>query len=133
VARLFALSPEKFGRSCKDCKTFVYDERSGRQSPDRTKPGESLRRTRQMGDPPCHECGKTVGLEVRHYTNATDPPDWCYRTFRHWRTMEAVEWQVPEAADPIIQRNALYFNAVRDAQHRGRDAGLLEMLGLLRR
>lgn len=133
VARLFSLTPEKFGRSCKDCKTFVYDERSGRRSPDRSRPGESMRRTRTMGDPPCHECGKTIGLEVRHYSFAHDPPDWCYKTFRHWRAMEAIQWQASEASDPIIRRNALLFNAVRDAQQRGRDAGILEVLGLVRR
>lgn len=92
-----------------------------------------MMRMKAMGDPPCHECGKTIGLKVRHWTTANDPPMWCYNTFRHWRTMEAVKWHAKESTDPIVRRNALLFSSVRDSMDRGRAGAVIDMLGLLRR
>lgn len=133
VARLWWLTPEKFGRSCRDCVTFIYDELSGRRAPDKTGAREFMMRTKKMGDPPCHECGKTIGLALRHYSVAPDPPTWCYRVFRHWRSMEAVRWNFAQDIDPIVKRNATLFSAVRDAMDRGRAGALIEMLGIIKR
>lgn len=82
----------------------------------------------KRSDPPCHECGKTVGKSERHWRYATDPPLWCYRTFRHWLTCRAVG-TVPD--NPIVHRNAYYFSEVAHWSEMGKGNQVLEVLGLI--
>lgn len=117
----------KFGRDCGDCRLHHYDEETGRPKLSRVSNYKLPMFRSKRDDPPCHDCGKTVGMEERHWRNAIDPPDWAYRAFRHWRTCRAVGGFPP---DRIVFRNALAFDSVREASESGRGAGLLEVLGL---
>lgn len=133
VARLWFLDGSKYGRSCRDCRTMVYDEETGRPAPDRTKPGLALPMFRPKGsDPPCHDCPKTIGQESRHFTAAVDPPAWCYRAFRHWRECNAVAWSGPDAADKLVRRNAALFQSVKDSVEQGRTGAILQLFGARR-
>lgn len=140
VARLYHLDRAKFGRTCEECAASVFDESTGRVRLDRTRsrPGRPVPLARdKRTEPPCHECPKTVGLEVRHWSHLKaeggDPPEWCYHTFRHFRRCEAVQWQTPDAADHIVQANAERFAAVRRDAESGRNEGLLVALGILKK
>lgn len=132
MARLWWTDFAKFGRTCLDCRTYQFDETTGKKTPDRTKAREGLPMLRVKSvDPPCHDCSKTVGLTVRHWLGATDPPGWAYRAFKHYRTCKAVRWHVPAATDPIVQRNAALFDGLWDVIEQGRSAGVLEILSLV--
>lgn len=137
VARLFHSDTAKYGRSCTDCRTWKY-ESSGRVALDRTKrlPSGELDPDAWMPmpagvDPPCHDCGKTVGLRVRHWKHAPDPEWWHYKAFRHHQKCRAVNWAGPDAADPIVRRNAELFRMAEDAAASEDQAGMLVTLGLL--
>lgn len=143
VARLFFLDPPKYGRTCAECVRFVFDEDTGRRADDKTRRHPltlaPVPLERGKTDPPCHACPKTIGLEVRsrHWRELArlgrgDPPDWCYRAFRHWQRCAAVAWRVADADDPIVGRNADLFAGVREGAERGRNEGLLAALGLLK-
>jgi len=135
VARLYLLDRPKYGRSCSDCRKYQYDPDSGQVKED--KAGRPLLMPRLRGreiDPPCHACPKTIGLRVRHWRGAADPPPWAYQTFRHFLECRAVGWQVPDAADPIVRRNAKIVEGVEASIAAGRADGIEAMLaGLMTR
>ena len=143
VARLYCGDPTKYGRSCQDCKRWVYDADTGRRALDKTKrlpdggqdPGAFLPMPK-TSDPPCHTCAKTVGMEPsrRHWRfGPPDPPEWCYRAFKFFLRCRAVNWQTPHAGDPVVMRNAELFQGVLEAHERGQHLGMLTALGLLKR
>lgn len=135
VARLYYTDAARFGRSCLDCRRWLH-EADGSRREDRTKttPGNPVWLPLPRGtDPPCHTCGKTVGLKVRHWRFAPDPPEWCYRAFYHYRQCRAVGWSTPDARDPIVRRNAVAFDAVRESAEEAGDRAVLISLGLLKR
>lgn len=130
VARLFFGDPVKFGRDCRDCREYVYDESTGKREMSRVS-GYTLPMYRPAAaDPPCYECGKTVGLKVRHWRQVSDAPWWAYRAFRFWQQCRAVR-EYPR--DPIVRRCAWIFDGVEEAHRSGRSTGVLEVLGLLLR
>lgn len=139
VARLFHSDFAKYGRTCDDCRRWKF-ERNGRVALDRTKrlpsgeqdPDGWLEMPPGV-DPPCHDCGKTVGLAVRHWSNVTEPGWWHYKAFRFVQRCEAVNWQTPAANDPIVRRNAELVRMAADASEREDQTGLLVVLGLLAR
>ena len=129
AARLYFSDPPKYGRDCLDCRRNNYDETTGKVKMSRVS-GYTLPMLR-IGSPPCHECGKTVGLEPRDrvWANATEPGPRAYRAFRFWLECRAVgEWP----RDPIVRRFASACAMVEEAVRNGRSAGVLEVLGLVR-
>lgn len=133
----------KFGRTCGECVLYQYDEATGKPAADRTKRALPLADERRLlrrskgHTPPCHECGKTVGLDERHWRfvrdAGLDPPESAYRAFGLFRQLDAVGWPAAEAADPIVRWAACLFRAIRDAAAQGRNEHLLTALGLLGR
>jgi len=140
VARLFHTDYPRYGRSCEDCRTWKY-EKDGRVALDRTKRREDGTQDRddpafwlrmpEGVDPPCHDCGKTVGLQVRHWSGVSEPEWWHYRAFRHHQRCKAVNWQTPDSVDPIVQRHAELFDMVAEAKGREDQTGMLLVLGLM--
>lgn len=137
VARLWYMDRPKWGRSCRDCRTYQYDEATGLTKDDRRKSHAGLPMMRPKGaDPPCHECPKTIGLATRHWRalgDRGDPPAWCYTTFRHWRELAATGFSGagPAAADRVVRRNAAMFAAVERDVQTGRSEGVLALFGMM--
>jgi hypothetical protein len=140
---LYYTDPAKYGRSCADCRRWVHDKDTGRRALDKTKRLPSGEQDPEgwllmppSSDPPCHDCGKTAGMDPkrRHWRfGPPDPPEWCYRVFRHWQRCRAVRWNTTHGADPIVKRNAALFEEVEAAHERSQQTGVLALLGLLKR
>jgi hypothetical protein len=111
--RLLALHPEFAGRSCDDCKRWVYEDSGAVKRVKR----HELRAgrvelvlapmARQPNQPtPCHDCPKIPEGRPKAPEGAEEWAPRHWRTWQHYLECAAVNWRVPEATDPTVRRNA---------------------------
>jgi hypothetical protein len=114
--RLILFHPEWL-RSCKDCETYLYDD-----------DGSITRRPARIGLPqvrprgtitPCWKCPKVPSdAPERTRRHAIEMTPENMRAFAHYRECRAVNWQVPEASDPIVRRHARIIQRIEDELNR---------------
>jgi hypothetical protein len=132
------LHPEVASRSCRDCQTYLYDDKParGEWGGRLTRGGQPVKRLSLRLQPtPCRFCPKVpAGAEARP-DNAVELSERSLRALLHYRECKAVG-RFPE--DAIVYRNAGIIAAVedlaRDERTRAAQAeGLASMLGALSR
>ncbi len=115
------------GRSCEDCRTFVYDLETGQRKKDRK--GAWLRRPPAppgVLTTPCHQCPKVpTDAPEKHWRHAQDLNPRSLRILQHYRECKAVG-QFPD--DPLVRRHAALIRELEDQCGPGR---LLERVELL--
>jgi hypothetical protein len=116
--------------SCEDCIRFLY----GRDGTCRTKPenspdpGHRVRRT--PGTPlPCYTCPKIPAARPPVPASAVELDERGRRALQHYQRCRAVNWNVPDASDPLVQQHAAIIRAVEDMIERQDEARQLVTLG----
>ena len=93
-------------------------------------PADRLRRP-PGSRPPCETCPKIAAGDVPAPHNGVRLSDENRRAWDHYRECRAVNWQVPEATDPLVRRHAALLRAVEEAAEK-RDAAAA-LAGLMAR
>lgn len=117
--RLVLLHPEIVGRSCADCKAWMFDD-----SPTRLSGRKFVRAGQPQPRPPnlptpCHQCPKIPAGADPKPENAVElsPKNW--RAYSHYLECRAV-LKFPDA-DPIVRRNAVLIRMVEDEARDARE------------
>ena len=127
------LHPEVAGRTCDDCRRYVYDDTPAGMGQRSLRRDDKGRMTLPIHRPltavtPCHQCPKT---STGRREDAVEIDRRTVQVYRHYRECRAVGWQVSEANDPIVRRNAAIVREIEDAADQGREATLNALLGQL--
>lgn len=131
--RLLLLAPRAAHRSCDDCQTWLYDDRGGNFGERLLRGGMPIPRAKGSRTP-CAFCPKIPPGQPAVPTSAVELDEAGYQCWDHYRACKGVNWQVPEAADPIVRRNAGLIRAVEEAVERAsQQRTALTVLGSLGR
>lgn len=118
--------PEVATRSCEDCQRYLY--RADGQV--ETRRGEKVRRPPGVLTP-CRTCPKVPPDAEPVPASAVELSHKNTLAVLHYRRCKAVAWQVPDALDPLVRRNAAIIQAVEDLTDRQGAAELLSPLAAL--
>ena len=105
--------PATAALKCSDCIEFLYDAKGVCL----TKPANSSdpdhRIKRPLGtSPPCHTCPKIPAGRPPVPASAVELDEAGRRCLSHYRRCRAVNWQVPDATDPLVQQHAAVIRDV---------------------
>lgn len=83
---------------------------------------------------PCRTCPKIPAGAKPYPEHAVEFGAEEWAVWRHYAECKAVGWQVSDAADPVVRRNAGLLRQVEDAAADAKSSGRVEaLLGLLAR
>ncbi len=126
--RLILAHPEVAGRSCEDCKRFIY-----RDTPDSM--GEVVRdpngnpRLRPLNvSTPCHRCPKIPKGMAPIPASAVELSEKNWRAFAHYRRCKAVG-RFP--VDEIVEYNAAIILGVEESVQRSEVIGRLDSIAMM--
>lgn len=111
--RLVLLHPEVAGRSCGDCKQFLYHDGPNHLSGRKLLLPDGKPRPRLPNVPtPCWMCPKIPAGEAPFPHNAVEMSPKSWRAYTHYLECRAV-LRFPDH-DPIVRRNAMLIRMVED-------------------
>lgn len=118
--------PEFAGRSCADCKRWLYRPDGSKMVRGRPQDG-GLPMLRPQGQPtPCHECPKVPSdAPERTSAHAIEPSEKSWLAYQHYLECAAVG-SFPD--DPIVKRNARVIRQVEQMWERQPLQTLLTLL-----
>lgn len=118
---MLVLSPEMADRTCSQCLRFMHDDKPGAMGPRTLRRDAQGRMTLPVFRPfnaatPCHQCPRTQpdmppGPANGRRSELTEDN---LRAILHYRRCRAVNWQTPDAADPLVRRTAAILQGVDD-------------------
>ena len=123
--------PEIAARSCEDCAKwwFLADGSLKTRSDASGKVKLPLLRPPGVATP-CDSCPKIPADEPKTAANAVVLSEAHRLTWQHWLECRAVNWQVPDVADPIVRRNAALIQSVYDEAKEDSQRDLMALLAL---
>lgn len=125
--RLLKLYPAIAALSCDECEKVMHTDgvltMTGRRPLQTVVPRAKGIKT------PCSTCKKIPhDAPERKRRYATEMTEQNWRAYQHYLGCAAVNWNVPEAGDPIVQKNAAIIKGVLDSLHEAREERLTQLL-----
>lgn len=119
-------------RPCATCIEFMHKD-TAESFGDILRDAKGVPMRRPPGvDPPCRWCPKIPPGEPANPDSAVELSPKNLAAALHYYGCEAVGWQVPDARDPIVQRNARVIAAIdRSRERQGIGAMMAPLAALL--
>lgn len=118
--------PEVAARPCAECCEFWYqaDGKVPMKPANSKDPAHRLKRP-PGSTPPCGSCPKIPPGDVPMPHRAAELTEQNRQCWQHFRECRAVNWQVPDAADPLVRRHADLIETAERAVERADAASAL--------
>lgn len=122
-------------RPCELCEKYVF-QKDGRvqRFPEHGPDSQPLERPKGT-KPPCESCPKITLAGVDKWDGPARPAlavemsERTRRVYEHYKRCRAVEWNVPDAQDELVQHHAAVIREVEDEQERAGSAAMVGLMG----